>query len=163
MKKITILLIITAFIFIGCSNKTNGEKYIKEEKELYEKASEYIEDKIEKEDIDNKDKEGYKVFIGYDGLGMTEKGENKYAYMWILSEAYYLKDGKPEHIHSSSMFYKIKFKDGKVVKYENPEDGSNYKKSIEKMCIDNQMVNKIINYDLKFNNDKKIKKYYSNL
>lgn len=164
MKNKSIIVIVVIVLIIGCIllflPKNNGEHYIKEDKTLYESAVEYLkeEDKKQKNDTD---KEDYKFFIAYDGFGMTEKGQNKYAYMWVLGDGYYLKDGKKEFSHGYSMFFKFTFKNGKVLGYENASDGSEYIKSVKKMSIDSKMSEKIINYDLKFSNDEEIDSYYS--
>ncbi len=138
----------------------SNEYYINDNEKLYDKAIEYLKEEDKKENSKYKKEDYYKFFVTYDGLGITKKDKNKYAYMWILKESHYLKDKKVQDGESASMFYKFTFKDDKVVKYENPEEGGHYTKSIKKMSIDNKMSEKILKYNSKLSNDKEVKKYY---
>ena len=138
----------------------NGEHFILENKELYEKALRYLEDEHNDSYNPDKSEEKYHFFITYDGFGMTEKDGYKYAYMWVLAESHYLKDGEIKDGSAYSVFHKFKFKDDEVVSYQVPQDGSYYTKSIEEMCIDKGMSNKVLNYNLKLSLDKEVKDYY---
>ena len=153
------IVILLLFIF---NNKTNnGEKFIYNKDELYDIAIEYLK----KEEYSNlateKNQKSPHFFVKYDKFGTTEKADKQYAYMWILGENYYLQDDKVTSGSAYSMFFKFSFINNKVIEYENPKDGTEYVESIKKMSINNKMANKIINYNLKLNNDKEIQEYYT--
>lgn len=158
MKKYIILFTILA-ILIGITFIIPKERHIKEDSKLYEKAIKYLTDEEYKVNDDSK-KNDFKFFISYHGFGMTEKENYKYAYMWVLGEGFYMKGDKRENSRSYSMFFKFKFKDGKVLSYENAADGSEYKSSINRMCLDKKMSDKVLNYSLDFSNNAEIDKYY---
>lgn len=151
------IIIVLLFIFLG----NNGENYISDNEYLYDKAINYLKEKEYQEINSMHDKKGYHFFLSYDGLGITEKKDNKYAYMWVLGEGYYLEEDEPVESNGYSMFYKFTFKDNEVVKYEIPKDGNEYTESIKKMSIDKDMYKKIINYDSKLSNKELVSKYYS--
>ena len=154
-------ILIGIVIIISLFSKTNnGEEYLKRNNKLYDVAMKYLEEK-EYNSQESNNKTAFKTFYSYDGLGITKNDKYKYAYMWILKEDYYLEDNKPKSTSGYSMFFKFTFKDDKVKKYENPEDGGKYTKSIKKMSIDKDMYNKIIKYNSKLSNEKEINKYYS--
>ena len=154
-----VLILVLLFIILIFANRTNnGEEYIKGNKKLYDIAIDYLREEEAKEH--NSKKTAYKSFYNYDGLGITKNDKYKYAYMWIVGENYYLEDGEVKSDSAYSMFFKFTFKDDKVKKYENPESGGHYTKSIKKMSIDNKMSEKILKYNSKLSNDKEVKKYY---
>ncbi len=165
MKRSSILICICIFslialVVLAIMPKGNGEHYIKADKKLYEKAIKYLEEEEYKVNEDSS-KDDFKFFISYDGFGMTEKGDKKYAYMWVLGEGYYLENGSRESSRSYSMFFKFTFKDDKVVEYENVIEGSEYTDSIKSKCVDSKMSDKVLNYESKLSNDSDIEKYYS--
>ena len=164
IKYLFILIFVSIIIFllfklIG----NNGEKYISDNEYLYNRAINYLKEKEYEEINPVHDKEGYHFFLSYDGLGITEDKEYKYAYMWILGEGYYLEEDKPKNSNGYSMFYKFTFKDDMVVKYDIPKDGNEYTESIKKMSIDKEMYKKIINYDSKLSNKELVSKYYAKI
>lgn len=155
---ILIILIILLFRF---NNKS--EKYIQDSNYLYDVALEYLKEQEYQSENHDMEKEGYHFFASYDGLGITKKDDYKYAYMWILGESYYLENGEVKDGSAYSMFFKFTFKDDKVVKMETPEDGSLYTDSIKKMCPDKKLADKVLNYNLNFDNKKEVDKYYSKI
>lgn len=158
-----VLVLVGLFIILMFVNRTNnGEEYIKGNKKLYDVAMEYLKEDEEKEYSRSK-KTAYKRFYAYDGLGITQNSKYQYAYMWILAESYYLEDEDIKSDSAYSMFFKFTFKDGKVKKYENPKDGGEYTKSIKKMSIDSKMSDKILNYNSKLSNEKKVNTYYAKI
>lgn len=153
------LLVVNCFIYNLFSDKTN---FITDYDYLYDVAIDYL--KNNNEDDYYKNNEDYQLLISYDGFGISEDKDYKYAYMWILEESYYVKNGKLYSGSGSSMAYKFTFKDNKVLKYEIPEDGSYYSSSITKI-FPKKVAKKILNYnyDLKAEQTKKIKEHYSYL
>lgn len=127
---------------------------------LYEDAVKYLE---KENNSKNKNQKDWKLFISYKGFGIDKEESNQYAYMWILEEAYYIKeDGKLQLDTGSVMPYKFTFKDKKVVKYEIPETGEKYKESVKNLFPDN-ISEKILDYkfeELSKKNIEKIKKSY---
>lgn len=145
MKKgITIVLIVLLIIF----GVKIGIDFYKKEKEntvessttetdpnydyLYEVAIEYLREKYTKEDPEN-NMQDFHIFFDYDYFGIVEEKGAKYAYMWILEEAYYVDNGELKSGSGSSMAYKFKFVNDEVDSYEIPKDGSEYADSIRKM------------------------------
>lgn len=153
------LLLISYFIYNLFSNKTN---YITDHEYLYDIAIDYL--KNNNEDDYYKNNEDYQLFTSYDEFGISEDKDYKYAYMWILEESYYVKNGKLYLGSGSSMAYKFTFKDNKVLKYEIPKDGSYYSSSISKI-FPKEISKKILNYNynLKEEQTKKIQEHYSYL
>ena len=162
MKKrliIGLLAIVTLFMIIGCKSKGN---YIKDNEYLYDTAIQYI---IDNDTNPEKNNDRYKMFVDYNGMGITEDENYRYAYMWIAEESYYIADNKIMSGSGSSMPYKFTFElnDNKIIKIETPKDGNEYISSIKEMYPDD-IENKAINYQWK--DDKLIKEvrnYYSDL
>ena len=162
MKKkrfLGLMVIVGLFIITGCSNKEN---YITDYEHLYDTAVQYI---IDNDTNPEKNNDRYKMFIDYNGFGITEDDDYRYAYMWIAEESYYVADNKIISGSGSSMPYKFTFElnDNKVVKYEIPKDGNEYASSIKEMYPDD-IENKVINYQWKDDGlIKEVKNYYSDL
>ena len=143
----------------GCKSK---EHYITDNEYLYDTAVQYM---VDHDDNTEKNNDRYKLFVDYNGFGITEDDKYRYAYMWIAKDAYYVKDDKVISDSGSSMPYKFTFelKNNKVVKYETPEEGNKYISSIKEMYPDD-IENKVINYQWKDDNlIKEVKEYYSDL
>ena len=163
MKKkvlLYLLLIVTIFIATGCEKKENK---ITDNDFLYEEAVKYI---INNND-DDKEKENdrYKIFVDYDGFGITKDEEHRYVYMWIDEESYYVVDDKIISGSGSSMPYKFIFdlNENKIIKYEIPRDGSEYTKSIKDM-FPKYLEKKVLNYKSKDNKIlKEVREYYNDL
>ena len=155
---IVVISFIVGFLFI---KNTFKEKYCTSCDYVYDIASEYIKEDIKKTNPD-RNKKNFMTFVSYDTFGVTEKRGYKYAYMWIIDDSYYKENDDLEYAGGSSMFYKVKLEDGKVIDYEIPRDGTEYDKSVKKMSFDNKMYKKIINYSVNMSNEDKIKEYYSN-
>ena len=89
----------------------------------------------------------FQVFFDYEGFGVTEDENIKYAYMWIVEESYYVENNEVKTGAGSSMAYKIKFVDDVVVNFEIPKDGSEYDESIREMFPE-EIANKILGFNL---------------
>lgn len=170
-KEIKIALIILGIVlfFVGIiggivvrfNNEKNGENYITDYEYLYDVAVEYLKNQDSKENTSDHQKDNYHFFVAYDGFGITEKDDTKYAYMWILGESYYLDKNEVKEASGYSIFHKFTFKDNKVINVEIPKDGSEYVKSVKEMCPDKKMERKILNYDLKLSVKDQVDTYYS--
>ena len=137
------------------SDKMTDERY-------YEKAVEFVRAEKTKEEDHINTKPEYHKFVDYEGFGVAEEKGVTYAYMWIVDTAYYKENGKLEEGSGSSTAYKVKFKDGEVVSYENPTDGAGYKESIEEL-FPKDVAKKIMAFNYDFSKmDKIVKDYYNN-
>lgn len=145
---IIILLVVVAIATI----MDNKENWITNNDKLYAKAIEYIK-KERKENGYNNEEQDYQVFTDYKGFGIEEKDNKKYAYMWILEESYYVKNGKLRSSEGSSMPYKFTFENDDVIDYEIPKDGTYYESSIRDM-FPNSIENKVLMYNM---DDSKLK------
>jgi hypothetical protein len=162
MKKkmfLSLMVIVSLFIITGCSNKEN---YITDNEHLYDIAIQYI---IDNDTNPEKNNDRYKMFVDYNGFGITEDENYRYVYMWIAEESYYIADNKIISGSGSSMPYKFTFElnDNKVVKIETPKDGNEYTSSIKEMYPDD-IENKAINFQWKDDTlIKEVRNYYSDL
>lgn len=120
--------------------------WLTDNENLYIKAIEYIINEKTDENLDN-DKEDFQVFTDFQGFGVEEKKKSKFAYIWILDEAYYVSNNNLISSSGSSMMYKFEFKDDEVVGYEVPEDGEKYTSSLQKM-LPNSIENLVLNYTM---------------
>ena len=157
-----LLVLIIAIIISIAVDRSKDEYYITDNDRLYELAVEYLTNADYQHNPDA-EKNYYHFFISYDGLGTTQEGKQKHAYMWVLGEGYYLEKGQPKSASGYSMFYKFNFEDEKIISVENPEDGSFYTDSVRKLAKDKKMADKILNYELKMNNDSKVAEYYGKI
>jgi hypothetical protein len=162
MKKkmfLSLMVIVSLFIITGCSNKEN---YITDYEHLYDTAVQYI---IDNDTNPEKNNDRYKMFVDYNGFGITEDENYRYVYMWIAEESYYIADNKIISGSGSSMPYKFTFElnDNKVIKIETPKDGNEYTSSIKEMYPDD-IENKAINFQWKEDTlIKEVRNYYSDL
>ena len=160
-KKIflSLMVIVSLFIITGCSNKEN---YITDYEHLYDTAVQYI---IDNDPNPEKNNDRYKMFVDYNGFGITEDENYRYVYMWIAEESYYIADNKIISGSGSSMPYKFTFElnDNKVIKIETPKYGNEYGSSIKEMYPDD-IENKAINFQWKDDTlIKEVRNYYSDL
>lgn len=145
---IVCICIITGIIYgLIVLNKKSNDVHITDSEFLYEIAKEYLINQ-EKETSHDKDMPKFNSFIAYKGFGIQENSEKneKYAYMWVLQENYYVLNNQLCSSTGSSIPYKFTFKEDKVIKYDIPEDGSNYTSSMKKL-FPSDIYNKIISYD----------------
>ena len=133
--------------------KIDADKY-------YSKAVKYLE---ENDDNVEKNKEDYQLFIKYDGFNVAKEDNYIVAYMWILEQSYYVDNNELVEGTGSSMFYKFIFDNDKVKEYKLPEDGEEYASSIRKMCSDDSLANKVINYVPSFDIESEVNNHYSYL
>ena len=161
---ICILIIGTVYGIIALNNKSDGV-YLTDNEFLYDIAKEYLINQ-EKETSHDKDMPNFNSFIAYKGFGIRENSDKteKYAYMWVLQENYYVLNNQLCSSTGSSIPHKFTFKDGKVVKYDIPQDGSYYAPSMKKIFPED-VYNKISQYgnnisDLTKKIQEQLKEYY---
>ena len=156
---LSLMVIVSLFIITGCSNKEN---YITDNEHLYDIAIQYI---IDNDTNPEKNNDRYKMFVDYNGFGITEDENYRYVYMWVAEESYYIADNKIISGSGSSMPYKFTFElnDNKVIKIETPKYGNEYGSSIKEMYPDD-IENKAINFQWKDDTlIKEVRNYYSDL
>ncbi|MCR5636479.1 MAG: hypothetical protein K6F76_04820 [Clostridiales bacterium] len=101
-------------IACGCANKKSDTAYLTGQDYLYDIAIDYLREEYMKEEESEKENwepelEDYQVFFDYKGFGISQENNKKYAYMWILEEAYYVVNGDYHPGSGSSMPYKSEF------------------------------------------------------
>lgn len=166
---ILIIAIIMLIIFIVVKNASK-EEVVEGKDYLYEKVEQYLISQEEphyhletKDSKPNYNVSDFKVFTDIANLGIKEKNDEIYVYVWALVESYYVQDGKLISNSGSSMPYKFILKNEEVVDYEIPLDGKEYNKSIKKIFpLD---IQEKLNEQLVDNNkiDIEVEKYYSYL
>lgn len=168
MKKKMVILILVLIVVIGLIagiiifNKKDNTNWITDYDYLYDIAKEYIitENTANGHDKNEKD---FRVFADYEGFGIEEKDNRKYVYMWILQEAYYVKNDKLRSSSGSSMPYKFTFENNRIIDYEIPKDGTYYASSIRDMFPDS-IENKVLIYNMDDSELKsQVKEHYSYL
>lgn len=195
-KKIYIFVFIIAIILILCfylisnkkiNNVINREKIVLNKDYLYEKGVEYI--KLKYHDLaTRKESSDYQVIVSYKPFGITNDGTYDYAYMWVLSESYFVKKDSLYNGRSNSSLYKIYFKNDKIIKYYMPLDGkedesaenyvmdkdgiqfkssdnqeSDFNIELKSNCLNKMVYNEIKNYKIDLSNENLVKEHYSYL
>ncbi len=154
MKKVVkfILVILLIIVLVLCIKKILDEKgnekygyWIKDSDYLYDIAMNYLKNEKHKSSYD-KDKEDFQVFFDYEGFGIKEKDNKKYAYMYISEESYYVKHGKLRSGEKSYKPYKFVFENNEVIDYEIPKLGSDFAPSVKEM-FPNDIENKVFNFN----------------
>lgn len=148
---IAVIIIAVSIVMLGNTKGKEDAPAVKSEKVdfilgdeyLYDIAIEYIKNETN-EEMKTRNEEGYPVFCDYHGFGIAQKGNQKYVYMWILTEVY---RSRTDIVYGKSMPYKFTFENDEVVCYEVPQDGTGYSKSIEKIFPE-EIVNQIFEFRL---------------
>lgn len=163
----SVALIIVGLIFlaIGIKGKKSNEKYgywVTDSDYLYDKAIDYLE-----KDLYNsmpfRDEENFHVFLDYDPLGIKEKDNKKYVYMYVGKKSYYVKKEKLRSGEAGFSAYKFTFENDEPIKYEVPLDGGEMEQSTREMFPDD-IEDKIIGYEFDSTNlEKQKEEYYSYL
>ncbi len=142
---VVMIILCTIIPFVVKPVNATKELIAVEEEKLYKKVEQYLI-KLEqqnhyKERLEvNADGDNFKTFIDMAKLGISQNGEETYVYVWALIKNYY---GYEERISSgSSMPYKFTIKDNEIVKYQIPEDGDRYAKSIQEI-FPKDIINKL--------------------
>lgn len=153
------IIVVSIVIFFSRKNKEN---YITDNEYLYEIAIDYLKEQDNKENNQTHEQKGYHFFVAYDILGITEKNDKKYAYMWVLGESYYLDREEIKEGSGYSIFHRFTFKDDKVINVEIPKDGSEYAKSVKDLCPDKKMEKVVLKYESKLSVKDQVYSYYVN-
>ena len=161
---IIVLIIFTIIQYSSNEKVVTGKDYLYERVEQYlisqEKPHYYLETKDSKPNYNVSD---FKVFTDLAKLGIRECKDEIYVYVWALVESYYVQDGNLINNGGSSIPYKFILKNDEIVDYEAPVDGSDNKKSMEKIFpIDmHEKLNSSLVDSNKIRNE--VKEYYSYL
>lgn len=174
IKIALIILVIVLFILgtiggiVVVLNNNLRETEVKGKEELYDKVEEYLISKEEPHFVlgDKNSKPNYnisdfQVFTDIARLGIKEKDDETYVYIWALIESYYVQDGKLISNSGSSIPYKFIIKDNEIIDYKIPRDGSGYSKSLKEIFpVD---IRNKLNNDLVDGNkiDNQVKEHYS--
>lgn len=163
------ILGIIGVIVVGLNNNSK-EIEVKGKEELYDKVEEYLISKEqphyfveEKNAKPNYNVSDFQVFTDIARLGIKEKDDETYVYIWALVESYYVQDGKLISNGGYSIPHKFIIKDNEIIDYKIPRDGSEYSKSIKEIFpLD---IRNKLNDDLVDKNkiDNQVKEHYSYL
>lgn len=163
------ILGIIGVIVVGLNNNSK-EIEVKGKEELYDKVEEYLISKEqphyfveEKNAKPNYNVSDFQVFTDIARLGIKEKDDETYVYIWALVESYYVQDGKLISNGGYSIPHKFIIKDNEIIDYKIPRDGSEYSKSIKEIFpLD---IRNKLNDDLVDGNkiDNQVKEHYSYL
>jgi hypothetical protein len=163
------ILGIIGVIVVGLNNNSK-EIEVKGKEELYDKVEEYLISKEqphyfveEKNAKPNYNVSDFQVFTDIARLGIKEKDDETYVYIWALVESYYVQDGKLISNGGYSIPHKFIIKDNEIIDYKIPRDGSEYSKSIKEIFpLD---IRNKLNDDLVDRNkiDNQVKEHYSYL
>lgn len=160
---VAIILIVSISLGIIIFNNQVNTNWIADSDYLYDIAKDYIIAENTALDTGDKKEKDFKVFADYKGFGIEGKQDQKYVYMWILEESYYVRNDKLRSGSGSSMPYKFTFENDKVVSYQTPMDGSYYASSIKDMFPDT-IENKVLGYNMDNSKLKsQVKEHYSYL
>ena len=176
IKVALIILVIVLFILgtiggiVVVLNNNLKETEVKGQEDLYGKVEEYLiskeephfflEDKNSKPNYNISD---FQVFTDIARLGIKEKDDETYVYIWALVESYYAQDGRLISNSGYSIPFKFIIKDNKIIDYKMPGNGSEYQKSLKDIFpLD---IRSRLNNDLVDGNkiDNQVKEHYSYL
>ncbi len=157
------ILILGALFYYNEKTKVN---LVTDSDYLYDKALEYIRNDEIKTNPDS-NKKDFNAFYTYYGFGIEEKGDYKYAYMWIVSYSYYIeKEGYLESSLANFNPCKVTFKDDEVVKVKYPKSGKFYESSVIEM-FPKKIANEILLFDKEIDgkkiNQSKINQLYDDI
>lgn len=181
---IFIPIIMIGFITLFILNKNQVFQNIVRDKEtivsdkdyLYEKGVVYLKNKYH--DLNTrKEQKDYNVLISYKKFGITKDKDYYYAYMWVLSESYFVKNDELFQGRSNSSLYKISFLNDEVVGYDMPGNGKSsenseysvmskeydFADSLKAICLNKEVYNNIMNYDISLSNENQVREKYSYL
>lgn len=152
------------------------ETVVTDKDDLYIIGANYIKEKFS--DLNTrKESEDYTVFLDYHKYYITKDSDYYYAYMWVLSESYYVKNETLYQGRMNSSLYKVVFKDDEVYSYEMPNDGKTYEKtesytmttdydfpaSLKSMCPNRRVYNSIMNTEISLSTKEEVEEHYSYL
>lgn len=137
-KSLVIILIIVFLIIIGVLLYSMREKTVTNREDLYEKAEEYLISLEEpqyvlktKESSPDYDISDFKVFTNIQKLGIKQKRNQFYVYVWATVQSYYVQDNQLEINSGYSGPRKLIIENDEVIDCIETKDGTEYTKSIE--------------------------------
>ena len=140
-KSLVIILIIVFLIIIGVVLYSMREKTVTNREDLYEKAEEYLISLEEpqyvlktKESSPDYDISDFKVFTNIQKLGIKQKRNQFYVYVWATVQSYYVQDNQLEINSGYSGPRKLIIENDEVIDCIETKDGTEYTKSIEEDC-----------------------------
>lgn len=142
MKKglVIILVIVLVLILLGVILYMTTERTVTNREDLYEKIEEYLVSLEEphysletKESTPNYDISDFKVFTDIQKLGIKQKGNQFYVYVWAKVYSYYVEDHQLEVNSGYSAPCKFVIKNDEVTDCIMPEDGERYAESIKEI------------------------------
>ena len=167
-KSLVIILIIVFLIIIGVVLYSMREKTVTNREDLYEKAEEYLISLEEpqyvlktKESSPDYDISDFKVFTNIQKLGIKQKRNQFYVYVWATVQSYYVQDNQLEINSGYSGPRKLIIENDEVIDCIETKDGTEYAESVKKIFpkdIRDKMEN------LSFDNQKmqeEVNAYYS--
>ncbi|MCI8999516.1 MAG: hypothetical protein HFJ26_00915 [Clostridia bacterium] len=165
-----LVIVFIALIILIVLNYNLKETIVSDKDYLYEKVEQYLIRQEQphyflktKNSEPNYNVNDFKVFTDITRLGIRQGNGNTYVYVWALIESYYVQDGELIHNSGSSMPYKFVFENDEIVDYENPQDGSKYTKSINRI-FPKDIREKLHNIKVHQNTlRKQVKEHYSYL
>ena len=142
MKKglVIILVIVLVLILLGVILYMTTERTVSNREDLYEKIEEYLVSLEEphysletKESTPNYDISDFKVFTDIQKLGIKQKGNQFYVYVWAKVYSYYVEDHQLEVNSGYSAPCKFIIENDDVIDCIMPEDGERYAESIKEI------------------------------
>ncbi len=143
MKKVLvviILVIVLVLILLGVGLYMTTERIVNNREDLYGKVEEYLvsleepqyilESKDDEPDYDISD---FKVFTDIQKLGIKQKENQFYVYVWATVQSYYVQDNQLVENSGSSAPYKFIIENDEVIDCIKPEDGERYAESIKEI------------------------------
>ena len=116
------------------------ERTVTNREDLYEKAEEYLVSLEEphysletKESTPNYDISDFKVFTDIEQLGIKQKGNQFYVYVWATVQSYYVQDNQLEINSGYSAPRKLIIENDEVIDCIMPEDGERYAESVKEI------------------------------
>ena len=139
-KSLIILFVIVLLILLGVILYMTTEKTVTDREDLYGKAEEYLVSLEEphysletKESMPNYDISDFKVFTDIEQLGIKQKGNQFYVYVWAKVYSYYVQDNQLEVNSGYSAPRKLIIKNDEVTDCIMPEDGERYAESVKEI------------------------------
>ena len=137
-KSLIIIFVIVLLILLGVILYMTTEKTVTDREDLYGKAEEYLVSLEEphysletKESTPNYDISDFKVFTDIEQLGIKQKGNQFYVYVWAEVYSYYVQDNQLEVNSGYSAPRKLIIENDEVIDCIETKDGTEYTKSIE--------------------------------
>lgn len=159
---IILILVLILFVMLKNFSKDNEkfysivEQYIVEQ----EKTKYFLETKDSEPNYDISD---FQVFRDIARLGVKQKGDETYVYVWALVKSYYVQNEELITNEAYSIPYKFIIKNNEIVDYKIPMDGEKYTNSIKEIFP----IDIRIKFDSELVDENKIKeqveKHYSYL